>query len=862
MKRMKPTKDLVTYQVQHIRQVALIEFGKPFEDLSLREKAECISIAAREIVLVRQAATSKTFEKVNPKKLYYLSLEYLPGRWTLMNTINILAFENLKEISKILNFSISEIEEAYSDAALGNGGLGRLASCFMDSLATLSYPAIGYGLLYEYGIFKQEIIYGTQIEAAETWLDRRNHWIRFDPQSSAKVQYNGELRESKGKSGETIFSLINYDEVNAQCFNVPMVGYGDDASVNLLKLFSTKAISSNFKITCFSAGDLAAATKYTHITSVLYPSDAVELGREYRLMQEYLLVSGALQDIFRDFFQHNRDFSTFKDKVTIQLNDTHPALACAELIRVLLRDYHLSFSAAWDIASTCLNYTNHTILQEALEKWDETLFRKLLPRQLKIIEIINQSICDKIRQDHPYNEDLIHQVSIIQDGIVHMARLCCHVCKKINGVAKLHSELIKETIFKPFYKLYPEKFTNVTNGVTFRRWVLKCNPELSKLFDETLTLGWVVNYSLFKNLRNFASDPKIKSRFEQIKEENKAKLIEYLALARKNKEGSDEALWANVFHKDKVPEKGVFFDLQIKRMHEYKRQMMNALHLLLLYKEIKEKSYIPPVKKFSIFAGKSAASYTLMKDLIRLICAISRHINQDPEVAGHLKCLFVENYNVSLAEKLIPAADVSQQISTAGFEASGTSLFKFCLNGALLVGTLDGATIELKDEVGEAYFPFIFGATKDDIFHQLQNHSYHPQTLVQQNPEFRWLIETLRSDLLATYPDERESFTRIADYLENKDAYFTLYDLKRYHETQKDCLKAYTDKDRWNHLCLMNIAGIGHFSSDRSIQDYAKNIWDLKPIPMDQNILQQIKEVFRANDKCAIDPSIFKEAHD
>lgn len=859
---MSPSKETIAYQVQHIRQVALIEFGQPFEELSIREKAEVLAIAAREEVLVRQAATQKTYQKEKPKKLYYLSLEYLPGVWTLMNIINILAYDNLKEVAKILNFSISDIEEAYVDPALGNGGLGRLASCFMDSLATLSMPAIGYGLLYEYGIFKQEIIYGTQIETAETWLDRRNPWIRFDPKSSAKVQYNGDLRETKNKSGETTYSLSNYDEVNAQCFSIPTVGYGEFGGVNLLKLFSTKAISSNFKIICFSAGDLASATKFTHITSVLYPSDAVELGKEYRLMQEYLLVSGAIQDIFRDFFSSHNDLALMKDKVTIQLNDTHPAIACAELIRVLVREYHTTIPLAWEIATNCLNYTNHTILQEALEKWDEPLFRRLLPRQLKAIELINQFICDQVREKFPYNEDLIRQISIIQDGKIHMARLCCHVCSKINGVARLHSNLIKETIFKPFFKLYPEKFTNVTNGVTFRRWVLKCNPSLAKFFDDNIGPDWVTDYKKFFDLRKVANDPKSKSRFSEIKEEAKEHLIQYLAKQRLKKEGSDDALWANVFHQNKVPEKGVFFDLQIKRLHEYKRQLMNALHLLLLYKEIKEKSYTPPVKKLSIFAGKSAASYTLMKDLIRLICAISRHVNNDPDVSPHLKCIFVPNYNVSLAEKLIPAADTSQQISTAGFEASGTSLFKFCLNGALLVGTLDGATIELKEEVGDAYFPFIFGATKDEIFEKISNHSYHPQSYVNDNPQIRWLIETLRSDLLATYPEEREAFSRIANYLENIDSYFTLLDLPRYHEVQKECLKLYTEKEKWNHLALMNIAGVGNFSSDRSIEDYAKGIWGIKSIPMDKNILNEIRGIFMANDKCTIDPNIFKDIKD
>ncbi len=859
---MSPSKETIASNVQHIRQVALIEFGQPFEELSIREKAEVIAIAAREEVLVRQAATQKTYQKEKPKKLYYLSLEYLPGVWTLMNVINVLQLENLKEVAKILNFSINDLEEAYIDPALGNGGLGRLASCFLDSLATLNMPAIGYGLLYEYGIFKQEIIYGTQIETAETWLDRRNPWIRFDPNSSAKVQYNGDLRESRNKSGEVTYSLANYDEVNAQCFSIPTVGYGEYAGVNLLKLFSTKAISSNFKIISFSAGDLAAATKFTHITSVLYPSDAVELGKEYRLMQEYLLVSGAIQDIFRDFFSNYTDLSLMKDKVTIQLNDTHPAIACAELIRVLVREYHTTIPLAWDIASHCLNYTNHTILQEALEKWDEPLFRRLLPRQLRAIELINQFICDQVRQKFPYNEDLIRQISIIQDNKIHMARLCCHVCNKINGVAKLHSELIKETIFKPFAKLYPAKFTNVTNGVTFRRWALKCNPALAKFFDDMIGPGWVTDYKKFTELRKFANDPQTKSRFAAIKEEAKANLLQYLAKNRMKKEGSDDALWANVFHQNKVPEKGVFFDLQIKRLHEYKRQMMNALHLMLLMKEIKEKSYIPPVKKFSIFAGKSAASYTLMKDLIRLICAISRHINNDSDVSAHLKCIFVPNYNVSLAEKLIPAADTSQQISTAGFEASGTSLFKFCLNGGLLVGTLDGATIELKEEVGEAYFPFIFGATKDEIFDKIANHSYHPQTLVNENPQIRWLIDTLRSDLLASYPEEREAFSRIANYLENSDSYFTLLDLPHYHEMQKECLKAYCDKDKWNHLALMNIAGVGNFSSDRSIEDYAKEIWDIKSVPMDKNILSGIRDIFVFNDKCSIDLNIFKDVKD
>lgn len=837
--------DRVEKMAQHIRQIALIEFGKPLPDLCKRDQMVCIAIAVREEVMIRMSATKKSQRESKARKLYYLSLEYLPGRLSLMNILNLMMDEDIAEAMRILNLQFSEIEAYGTDPALGNGGLGRLASCFLDSIATLGYPCIGYGLLYDYGIFKQDIIYGTQIERAEPWLEARPAWFTVHTDSSTTVRYNGELKETVNNQGAPCYHLLNYDVADAQCIEMPVVGYGLNATTIPLRLFNTRLVSSNFRIESFSSGDLKAATLYTMITSVLYPSDAVLLGREFRLMQEYLLVYGALNDIFRDFFETHDDISLFKDKVQIQLNDTHPAMACAELMRMLLRDYHMTIDQAWETTSKVLNYTNHTILQEALEKWDLSTFGRILPRQLKTIQLMNQAFCDNIRKKYPNDEDLVRRVSIIHDDVIHMAKLCCHTCKHINGVASLHSELLKELIFKDFYHLYPEKFTNVTNGVTLRRWVHKCNRPLSTLLSELINSNWLINYKDLQHLNTFAKDPEVQKRFLKIKANAKLQLIDYLKKLKEEKEGTEEAIYSEFFR-----DTDVLYDVQIKRLHEYKRQLMNALRLIMLYDEIKSGSYIPSIKRQVIFAGKAAPSYRLMKQTIRLIVAISKMVNYDPDVNKYLRVVFLPNYNVSLAEKIIPASDLSEQISTATFEASGTSCMKFSLNGALTIGTLDGATIEMAEHIGKENFPYLFGLQKEDVLKIKAIQSYHPDQILADDAQICKAVNFLTSEKLATHPTDREAFTEIQNYLRYSDPYLTLADLRSYYDLQKQIDKDYLNKSQWAYLALMNIGGSGYFSSDRSIEEYAKNIWQLEKVPIDLKTMAEVRNLFRQNDKC------------
>lgn len=827
--------------IDHVKQIALIEFGRPFAELSDYQKFNCLSIAVKEEVMIRLFATQRSQSAVKAKKIYYISLEYLPGRQSLMNVLNLLMDEEVEFAAKKLGLNLWDYELFGTDPGLGNGGLGRLASCYLESIATLGYPCIAYGLLYEYGIFKQDIVYGTQIERPEPWLEAKPPWFYTKEESNIRVQYYGEAKVQP--STPLSIDLIHAETIEAQCIETPIVGYGTNGTVLPLRLFTTRSASNNFRIQSFSSGDLQSATLFTLVTSVLYPSDAVLVGREFRLMQEYLLVAGAIQDLLKDFFLDNQDIRLLGEKVQIQLNDTHPSLACAELFYLLVTEYALSTDEAWKVTSSVLNYTNHTILQEALEKWDVETFKRILPRQYKVIEWINQHFCDQLRAQHPENEALVRRVSIIEQGKIHMAHLCLVLCSHVNGVARLHSELLKELLFKDFYFLYPEKFKSITNGVTFRRWVYKCNRPLALLITElTSSSDWITNYKNLENLKIFAEDRDTQQRLLSIKQEAKQGLLEYLQKRQEEKEGNRETLFLEFF-KDTEP----LYDVQIKRMHEYKRQLMNALRLIMLRQEIKSGRYLPPIQRQVIFAGKAAPSYRLMKDTIRLIAAIGRWINLDPEVSRYVRVCFIANYTVSLAEKLIPAADLSEQISTSTFEASGTSCMKFALNGALTIGTYDGATIEMAEQIGPEGFPFLFGLQKEELLAKI--HTYHPKEILEKDLAIREAVDLLLSDDLAQHPVEKEAFASLHHYLTTHDPYLTLADLRSYVETQKKVDQLYLDKNRWAKLCLMNIAGSGYFSSDRSVEEYAKEIWKIEKVPIDRRIISEIRKVFRQNEE-------------
>lgn len=824
--------------VQKIKHYLIATMGRTCDEASDEELYRAFCYALREEIMVNWTATSHTFKKMGPRKLYYLSMEYMPGRLLHNNVGNIGALELVKRVIKKLGREFKTLAEIEPDMGIGNGGLGRLASCFMDSLATLQYPAMGYGLRYQYGIFEQALWLGVQIEKPDSWLQNDNPWeFRRDPHS-VQVNFSGDPICATNIHGEEVFHISQQEEVRALAYDYPIIGYREslDFSVLTLRLWSTKNSPRNFELQKFNAGHLDQAAENTSLTDVLYPNDNHDAGKRMRLKQEFLLVSASLQDIIFQHLQCYPDMKEFADKVRIQINDTHPTLVIAELIRVLTVCHDFSYDQALEATRTICGYTNHTVLREALEEWNIDRFKTLLPRQYTIIERLNK----QLMETPGYKSSM----AIIDEGQVKMAHLAIFGSHAVNGVAKLHSQILREKVFPDFSAVFPEKFTNVTNGVTQRRWLYHCNPDLSEWITERIGSSWIMNFSEMEKLREFASDEKSQKAFIEIKQRNKQKLLTLIT----------EVL---ACHDDNCPilSPDALFDVQIKRFHEYKRQLMKALHVLMIYKEIRENPGARSMKRLVIFAGKAAPGYDMAKNIIRLIYCIARKINFDPATMNMIKMVFIENYNVSKAEIIIPGADLSQQISTAGMEASGTGNMKFSMNGSLTIGTDDGANVEMREQVSDQWWPFKFGASAEENIKMHANGTYNPHKIIEADPEIAHVIESLRDESLVENEAEHKALTSIYHALlsgHNPDRYFVLNDLRDYYNTQKKVEELYLQPDKWAETAIHNMAGMGQFSTDISIKNYADNIWDIEPCPVDPAELKSVNDEFSEHDRCQI----------
>lgn len=829
--------------------------GRSSDNAHPDELYRAISYALREEIMINWGAAASTFTKKDVRMLYYFSMEYMPGRIMSNNISNIASREIVKAVLQKLNRGFEEIVHMESDPGLGNGGLGRLASCFLDSLATLKYPAQAYGLRYQYGIFEQQVWDGVQIEAPDTWLLTEYPWEFRRDQRKVTVEYCGETLPGKNIHGDEILEIKNFEQVWALPYDIPIIGYSKDhnCSVVTLRLWSTKESPRNFQLQRYNAGRLDQASENTTLTDVLYPSDNHELGKRIRLKQEYLLVSASLQDMIRHYLNNHDNFREFSDKIRIQINDTHPSLIIAELIRILIQNHDIPWNMAVEMTRTITGYTNHTILSEALEQWEVPLMHYLLPRQLKIIERLNYEFCSKLREKFPSDESKIKRMSIIEEGKVRMAHLAIVGSHKVNGVAALHTEILKKSVFKDFYELNPSEFVNITNGVTPRRWLLLANPELAQFITKRIGDKWITDFLEIKKLAPYADDPASRQEFLAIKKKNKFRLIDFLNRHNKLRNASGV-----ITTSPPILDPNSLFDMQIKRLHEYKRQLMNALHLIILYFEILENPHHGRIKRTSIIAGKAAAGYETAKNVIRLIYCIERKINADPVASKFLKVIYVENYNVSRAEVIIPAADLSEQISTAGTEASGTGNMKLAINGALTIGTNDGANIEMREEITDPYWPFAFGASSEEIQHLRATGGYDPRAVAAGNPKIQKAIESLLNGTFTKSEDEHNALVDIynklmvSHYGGPPDRYFTIYDLQSYYATQKKVEELYKEEEKWAFYAIHNMAGMGKFSSDTSIKNYSDLIWQLTPCPADPDILERYRDEFSKIDRCRI----------
>lgn len=839
--------------IRKVKSYLISTIGRTAEEANSNEFYRALCYAIREETMINWQATARTVAKKNARQIYYLSMEYLPGRLFVNNITNLCSKDVVKLVLLKMNRSVRDIVEQEEDPGLGNGGLGRLASCLLDSLATHHYPAQAYGLRYQYGIFEQQLWNGVQVEAPDCWLLNEDPWEFRRDLRRVHVKFCGTPQTSYNIHGDEILELKEAEEVGALPYDIPIVGYSknSDFSVVTLRLWSTKDSPRNFLLQRYNAGRLDQAAENTTLTDVLYPSDNTDIGKRIRLKQEFLLVSASIQDIVRHHVAQYENFRQFADKVRIQINDTHPSLVIAELIRILTKDHDLPWKMAVEITQACTGYTNHTILSEALEQWDRTLFYYLLPRQYRIIERINQDFCNAVRARYPEDEERIRRLSIIENGKVRMANLAIVGSHKVNGVAKLHTEILKNSVFKDFYEFFPDKFVNITNGVTQRRWLLECNQELAKFITNRIGDKWITDFLTIKELAQFANDPDSQDEFLAIKRKNKLTCIDYLNRDnRLRDETGARVLPPPLIDVDSL------FDVQVKRIHEYKRQLMNALHLIMLYQELIQNPNHERIKRTVIIGGKAAAGYETAKDIIRLIYCIARKVNHDPAVGGFLKVVYLENYNVTKAEIVIPASDLSEQISTAGTEASGTGNMKLAINGALTIGTKDGANIEMEEEITSQWWPFSFGCTADQIAQLKSTNSYHSREIYDSNPKIRKAVDALRDRTFAHTEEEHQVFSDLyhklieMHYGGEPDRYFMLKDLQSYYDTQLKVEELYKKPRKWAEYALHNIAGMGKFSTDFSIHNYAHLIWGIEPCPIDQELLDRVRYDYAAHNRC------------
>jgi glycogen phosphorylase len=790
--------------------------GKALAEASKSDCYKAVALTVRERLIDAMLATNERYESQDAKRLYYLSMEFLMGRALGNNLYNLGIFDVASEALSGMGIDLEEIRASELDAALGNGGLGRLAACFLDSLATLGMPGYGYGINYEFGIFKQEIDNGYQKERPDHWHSQENPWLIERPDKACIVPVYGRIKNLPDRLGKNNPMWMDWKMLIGVPHDVPIVGFGGK-TVNCLRLFSARS-SDEFDMQIFNDGDYFAAVEQKMssetISKVLYPSDSVESGKELRLVQEYFLVACSVRDIVRRYLEDHETLDDFADKVAIQLNDTHPALTVAELMRTLIDEHDLVWEKAWRITEATLGYTNHTLLPEALEKWPVPLLEHVLPRHLQIIYEINHRFLARVSKRWPDDTSRLQRMSIIEEGDtkqVRMAHLSIVGSHSVNGVAAVHSELVKTSLVPDFFQMWPDKFNNKTNGVTQRRWLLKCNPGLSELITETIGDGWVTDLERLRHLESHAIDPAFQKRFLDIKKCNKERLAKDI-LARARVQVDPETL----------------FDVQIKRIHEYKRQLLGVLHIIHQYFCLLEDQSELTVPKTYLFAGKAAPGYFMAKLIVKLICSVGEVINKDPRVNGQIRVVFVPDYRVSLAENIIPAADLSEQISTAGMEASGTGNMKLAMNGALTIGTLDGATVEILEEVGKENI-FIFGLNVEHINKMRNGGGYDPWAYYYQNANIKRVMDALASDIFC--PDHSGLFKPIFDsILNNGDYYFHLADFQSYLETQEKASQAYVDRSAWARKAILNVARMGKFSSDRTICEYAREIWNLKPI--------------------------------
>ena len=834
--------------VGKIKQYLISLFGRVLEEATSDEFYRAFCYAIREQVMINWQATADTWHDANAKMIFYLSIEFLPGRFLNNNLCSLKEQPVIALALQQTGRCLEDLIRHENDPGLGNGGLGRLAACFLDSLATLKIPSRGYGLRYQYGLFEQQVWDGHQIERPDSWLWYENPWEFRRDMRKTVVKFAGTPIKKTSLANEDIYDLISYDEVWAMPFDYPILGYSpkSDFNVTTLRLWSTKESPRNFELQRFYEGRLDQASENTTLTDVLYPSDVHEVGKRIRLKQEFLLVSASIQDIFRYFFTKNSDIQVFKDKVRIQINDTHPALLIAELMRQLTKHFGMTWKDAWETTQQCISYTNHTILSEALEVWDQPLMQYLLPRQYRIIERINLEFCSSIRNHFPNDEEKVRRMSILENYQVRMANLAIVGSHKINGVAALHSEILKKRLFKDFYDLWPSKFCNVTNGVTPRRWLMYSNPLLADFITSKIGDGWKQDFSLIQKLADFAANKETQEGFLEVKRQAKIRFLNFLRQEARPRDATGRFAPAVI-----SADPSFLFDTQSKRIHEYKRQLMNALHLIMLYYEILDNPYHERQKRFAIFSGKAAASYEIAKTIIRLIHCIAKKVNNDPVVSQYLNVAFVENYNVSRAEIIIPATDLSEQISTAGLEASGTGNMKFAINGALTIGTEDGANVEMRQAVGDAWWPFRFGASSEELEKMRQTGSYNAWNIYQSDKAIKRAVDSLKDRSLVTTDQDHQSLSALYYTLlegsggQKADRFFVLQDLKSYYETQKKVDELYQTSHHWAEYALRNIAGMGMFSTDRAISQYNAEIWNVPPMEIQPDELAKIYDEYK-----------------
>ena len=797
-------------------------YRKTIDEATPQQIFQAVSYAVKDVIIDDWIATQKAYDEADAKTVYYMSMEFLMGRALGNNLINLTAYKEVKEALEEMEIDLNVIEDQEPDAALGNGGLGRLAACFLDSLATLNYPAYGCGIRYRYGMFKQKIKDGYQVEVPDNWLKEGNPFEIRREEYAKEVRFGGNIRfENDPETGKAKFVQENYESVLAIPYDMPIVGYGNHV-VNTLRVWDAKAIT-DFKLDEFDRGNYHKAVEQENlaklIVDVLYPNDNHYSGKELRLKQQYFFISASLQALLEKYKKKHSDVRKLHEKVIIQMNDTHPTVAVPELMRLLIDQEGLSWEEAWEVTSKTCAYTNHTIMAEALEKWPIDLFSRLLPRIYQIVQEIDRRFLIKVNEMYPGNEHKVKKMAILRDGQVRMAHLAIVGSYSVNGVAKLHTEILEKQELKDFYQMMPEKFNNKTNGITQRRFLLHANPLLANWVTDKISDAWITNLPEISKLKLFVDDPKSQQEFMNIKYQNKVRLAKYI----KEHNGID------------VDPRSIF-DVQVKRLHEYKRQLLNILHVMYIYNELKSHPDMEYYPHTFIFGAKAAAGYRRAKLTIKLINSVADVINNDKSINGKIKVVFIENYRVSNAEIIFAAADVSEQISTASKEASGTGNMKFMLNGAITCGTLDGANVEILEEVGKDN-AVIFGMTADEVINYEKNGGYDPMQIFNENQEIRQVLMQLINGFYS--PQDPELFRDIYNSLLNTyssdraDTYFILKDFMSYHEAHMKINELYQDQTRWAHIVMMNTACSGKFTSDRTIQQYVDEIWELDKVTVE-----------------------------